>query len=89
VECLDNRATRSAGVYYTLGREVELLNVGVNDYLRTAHRELEASGQLDHRFTAKELDEFRNIRVLKHWRRDATTAGAHSSDGGSVVGGKK
>jgi len=88
-ESLDNKARRTAAVYYTLGRNLELLNVGVNDYLRTAHRELEASGQLDHRFTAKELDAFRNIRVLKHWRRDATTVTAHRSDGGSVVGGKK
>jgi hypothetical protein len=56
---------RREGVAYYLDRRLGLVNLEFTDSMRSLHRELEATGQLDHPLTDKEINELRHLRYLK------------------------
>jgi hypothetical protein len=54
-----------ASVTYTLDRNLRATAVTVSDRLRSLHRELEATGQLDHVLTDGEIQQLAKIRFLR------------------------
>lgn len=54
-----------ASVTYTLDRKLRVTAVTASDRLRSLHRELEASGQLDHAFTEQEVQRLAKVRYLR------------------------
>jgi hypothetical protein len=54
-----------ASVTYALDRNLRVTAVTASDRLRSLHRELEASGQLDHLLTEREVQRWAEIRYLR------------------------
>jgi hypothetical protein len=54
-----------ASVTYTLDRKLRVTAVTASDRLRSLHRELEASGQLDHALTEQEVQRLAKVRYLR------------------------
>lgn len=54
-----------ASVTYALDRNLQVTAVTASDQLRSLHRELEASGQLDHALTEQEVQRLAKVRYLR------------------------
>jgi hypothetical protein len=67
VEIVEDREDRACVLSYTLGRDLNPLDLTPSDRFEAVHHQLEQDGTLDHPLTAQEIDRLRTgVTVIRY-----------------------